>query len=107
MKNKSEAKGDKMTRTEKLELENLVLKNILDCISESLDELKSADYDKDGYILFAGRVTAHIEKYPDCAKFAFDNGYTLDYRNSAFFKNQPDGLPVVLYPVSAGKRKTK
>lgn len=96
-----------MTRTEKLELENLVLKNILDCISESLDELKNTDCDESRYPLFVGKITAHVERYPDCAKFALEMGYTLDYRNSAFFKNQPDGMPVVLYPVGAGKKNSR
>jgi len=85
-----------MTKIERLKLENLVLKNTLDCISESLDKLKNADRDEDKYLLFVGRVTSHIERCAACVKFALDNGYTLDYRDSAFYKNQPDGMPIKL-----------
>lgn len=86
-----------MKEIERLRLENLVLQNIIDCISESIEKLENSN-DTGKYSTFAGSIMSHIENRERGIKFALGQGYTIDYRNSAFFRNRPDGEPVKLYP---------
>lgn len=85
-----------MTKRE-LELENLVLRNVMDCISEAFEQLEQSD-EEYRYAHFVGSVMAMINYYPNAIKMALVDGYALDRRDSAHYSKRPDGEPVRLYP---------
>lgn len=62
-----------MTKMERLELENEVLKNVIACVQEELDHRKINPYET------IGAIRAVI-KYDEKMKFALKHGCALDYR---------------------------
>jgi len=71
-----------MTRKEKeLKLENLVLRNFLDCIIERLDIYESS-IDDNRTNAFIGGIMADVANFNTELPNAMYRGYTFDYRSS-------------------------